>query len=387
MFNFNTDFGVFLGTSPNTLFRLNVSALDGTDVLANDAQALIEYVDFSQFCSEVHLENGVSATGTSIDLGSKTGSITLVAQDADPLDGYFIKVNSPVRLTFLGYPFGGSDLDWWFGYVKGIQKDTDATGVTRVVLTIGDQIEQLMNTETTITVVPDQTFADRWTSIYDVVAGDLPVINTRTAGGFTFPGIDIFEVPLNETITETMQGELGWLVTGRLNGIYPMSHGYLRDTLAGTPSYEIHQDVTDSHIPPTYINVSSDSTAIVSTINASLTWDAGTTFTLTDTDQADLYGNSTLDIAVNLADADNLSNWTYYALSLTGQQNIKSLSVDAVDHRNGKLHDVYLMEPGECALVNVQKAGISVNENYLISKVIHSITPDTWLTDLELWRN
>ena len=387
MFNFNTDFGVFLGTSPNTLFRLNVSALDDTDVLANDAQALIEYVDFSEFCSEVHLENGVSATGTSIDLGSKTGTITLVAQDADPLDGYFIKVNSPVRLTFKGYPAGGSDLDWWFGFVKGVSKDTDATGLTRVVLTIGDQIEQMMNVVATITEVADQTFEQRWADI-DLAVGTVVNLNTtRTAGGFTFPGIDIFEVPLNETITETMQGELGWLITTRDNTIVPMSHDWLRDTLAGTASYEIHQDVTDHHIPPTYINVSSDSTAIVSTINASLTWDAGTTFTLVDTDQADLYGNSTLDIAVNLADADNLSNWTYYAITLTGQQNIKALTVDAVDHRNGQLHEVYLMEPGECALVNVQQAGISVNENYLISKVIHSITPDTWLTDLELWRN
>jgi hypothetical protein len=387
MFDFQDNFGVFIGTSPNTLFRLNVSPLNGTDVLANDSVPLVEYVDFSQYCTEVQIENGVSAIGTTIDIGYKGGTLILARQDADPLAGYFTKVGSPIQFTFKNYPFGGSNLNWFFAYIKSIQRDTDATGLTRVVINFGDQIEQLMNTETTISVATDQTFAQRWTSIYDVVAGELPVLTTKTASGFTFPGIDIFETPLRDTINETMQGELGWLVTGRLNGIYPMSHSYLTSTLEGAHSYEIHQDVTDHHIPPTYINVSSDSQSIVSTINASLSWDAGTTFTIVDNDQADLYGNSTLDIAVNLADETNLSNWCYYAITLTGQQNIKALSVDGIDHRNAKLHDVYVMEPGECVLVNVQKGGISVNENYLISKVIHTITPDTWQTDLELWRN
>lgn len=386
MFDFNTDLGVYIGTSPNTLFRLNVSKLNGTDVLANDSQPLVEYVDFSDLCTEITIDNGVNAVGTSIDLGSKSGTIVLAAQDVDPLAGYFVKVNSPVRLTFKNYPSAGT-LDWFFAYVKGIEKDTDATGITRVVIHFGDQIEQLLNTEATITVVPDQTFAERWTSIYDLVGGELPLQPTRTTGGFTFPGIDIFEVPLADTINNTMAGELGWLVTSRLNGIYPISHTDLLNTLAGAASWEIHQDVTDHHIPPTYINVSSDSQSIISTINASLSWDTGTTYTITDNDQADLYGKSTLDVAVDLANLTNLSNWAYYGITLTGQQNIKSLTVDAVDHRNAKLHEVYLMDPGDCVLVNVQKAGISVNENYLISRVIHTITPNTWLTDLELWRN
>jgi hypothetical protein len=88
-----------------------------------------------------------------------------------------------------------------------------------------------------------------------------------------------------------------------------------------------------------------------------------------------------------LADEDNLENWAFYALTLTGNQNIKSISLDALAHKNMHLFDVYQMEPAECVLVNVQANGINVNENYLISKVTHMITPDTWQTDLELWRN
>ena len=387
MFNFNSNFGVFIGTSPNTLFRLNVSLLDGADVLANDSVSNIEYVDFSSLVTEVHIENGVSAIGTTIDVGSKSGTIILARQDADPLEGYFTKVGSPIRLTLIDYPFPGSDLNWFFGYVKSIQKDTDATGLTRVVINFGDQIEQLMNTVATIAVATDQTFAQRWTSIYDLVAADLPVLTTMTASGFTFPGIDIFEMPLTETINNTMQGELGWLVTSRLNAIYPISHTYLKNTLAGAAYYEINTTVTSDEIPPIYINQAADSEAIVSTINASLTWDAGTTSTITDTDQADLYGNSTLEIAVDLADQNQLDIWVSYAITLTGQQRIQALSLDGISHKDAELNSVYLMDPGECVLVNVQSAGTSINEKYLISKVTHAITPDTWQTDLELWRN
>jgi len=386
MFEFADHFGVFIGTSPNDLFRLNVSELDGTDVLANDAAPLIEYVDFAQYCTEVVVSNGVSAVGTTIDLGMKTGTLVFSAEGVDPFAGYFIKVNSPIKLVLKNYPTA-ADTDWFQGFVKDIQRDTDANGITRVVITLGDQIEQLMSFETTISVVADQTFEERWADI-DVAVGTLINLNTtRTTSSTLFPGIDIFETALGDTILETMLGELGWLITTRFDVVVPMSRSYLATTLAGAHSYEIHQDVTAHHIPPTYINVASSSADIVSTINASLTWDPGTTITMVDTDQADLYGNSTLDIELNLADSDNLSNWAFYALTLTGNQNIKSISVDGFDHRNMKLHEVYEMEPAECVLVNVQANGINVNENYLISKVTHMITPDTWQTDLELWRN
>jgi hypothetical protein len=386
MFEFADHFGVFIGTSPNDLFRLNVSALDGTDVLANDVAPLIEYVDFAQYCTEVVVSNGVSAIGTTIDLGMKTGTLVFSAEGVDPFAGYFIKVNSPIKLVLKNYPTA-ADTDWFQGFVKDIQRDTDANGITRVVITLGDQIEQLMSLETTISVVADETFEQRWGDI-DVAVGSLINLNvSRTTSSVLFPGIDIFETALGDTILETMLGELGWLITTRFDVVVPMSRSYLATTLAGAHSYEIHQDVTDHHIPPTYINVASSSADIVSTINASLTWDPGTTITMVDTDQADLYGNSTLDIELNLADSDNLSNWAFYALTLTGNQNIKSISVDGFDHRNMKLHKVYEMEPAECVLVNVQANGIDVNENYLISKVTHMITPDTWQTDLELWRN
>jgi hypothetical protein len=390
-FDFQRHFGVFIGTSPNDLFRLNVSALDGTDVLANDAAPLIEFVDFTEYCTEVMVSNGVSAMGTTIDLGMKTGTLVFSAEGVDPFAGYFIKVSSPIKLVLTGYPSGGSDTDWFQGFVKDIQRDTDANGITRVVITLGDQIEQLMSLETTISEIADQTFEQRWADI-DLAVGTLINLNTsRTTSSTLFPGIDIFETALGDTILETMLGELGWLITTRFDVVVPMSRSYLATELSGLHKYEIKQEVTGStsaiRIPATYINVGSSSADIVSTINASLTWDPGTVITMVDTDQADLYGNSTLDIELNLADEDNLSNWAFYALTLTGNQNIKSISVDGLNHRNMHLHEVYEMEPAECVLVNVQANGINVNENYLISKVTHMITPDTWQTDLELWRN
>jgi hypothetical protein len=257
---------------------------------------------------------------------------------------------------------------------------------------LGDQIEQLMSFETTISEIADQTFEERWADIDVAFGTSIANLNTsRTTSTTLFPGIDIFETALGDTILETMLGELGWLMTTRFDVIVPMSRSYLATELAGAHKYEIKQQVTGSmsgiRIPATYINVSSSSADIVSTINASLTWDPGTVITMVDTDQADLYGNSTLDIELNLADETNLSRWATYALTLTGNQNIKSISVDGLNHKNMHLHEVYEMEPAECVLVNVQANGISVNENYLISKVTHMITPETWQTDLELWRN
>jgi hypothetical protein len=388
MFDFQTNLGVNLLVSPLNGFRLNISALDGPDLLATDSAPDQEYVNFAQFCSEVIYSNGVTATGTTIDLGSKTGTIVLSAEDADPLEGYLLKISDLVAISLNDY-IGAGEVYVLEGVVKSIQRDTDSTGLNRVIINFGDQIEQLNSTEMTISEIADQTFSERWTAIDANLDLTLSLLKSGTLGEaeFTFPGIDIFETAVGDTVLETMQGELGWLYTDNVGVIWPVCHGYLADQLDGPVSWTISNTVTSTEIPPTYINRSSSSDSIVSTINAALTWDPGTTISFTDTDQADLYGNSTLDVEVNLADETNLSNWAFYGLTLTGQQNIQALSLDAINHANSELYDVYYMNPTDCVLVNVQQGATSVNENYLISRVTHTITPNTWQTDLELWRN
>lgn len=388
MFDFQTNLGVNLLVSPLNGFRLNISALDGPDLLGTDGAPDQEYVNFSHLCSEVIYSNGVTATGTTIDLGSKTGTIVLSAEDADPLEGYLLKINDLVAISLNDY-IGAGEVYVLEGVVKSIQRDTDSTGLNRVIINFGDQIEQLTSTEMTISEIADQTFSERWTAIDANLDLTLSLLKSGTLGEpeFTFPGIDIFETAVGDTVLETMQGELGWLYTDNVGVIWPVCHGYLSEQLAGTPSWTISNTVTSTEIPPTYINRSSSSDSIVSTINAALTWDPGTTISFTDTDQADLYGNSTLNVEVNLADEANLSNWAFYGLTLTGQQNIQALSLDAINHENSELYDVYNMNPTDCVLVDVQQGATSVNENYLISRVTHTITPNTWQTDLELWRN
>jgi hypothetical protein len=279
-------------------------------------------------------------------------------------------------------------VNWFKAKVSGLQRDVDANGLNRVVIMLGDQIEQLTSSEVTISEIADQTFYERWQAIQNSVLGDVPlslIYAVPTYEQFTFPGIDIFETALLDTVNETMAGELGWLVTSNQNDILPYSHGALIQEL-GVPQWEIHQDVTDHHIPPTYINLGSDTQSIVNTINASLSWDPGTIVSVVDTDSRDLVGAKTADVEVNLADETQLTNFANYALTLSDQQNVRSIAFDCFDHKTQKLYDLWQFQPATCVRVNIQAGQINVDENYLVSRITHTITPETWQTELELWR-
>jgi hypothetical protein len=384
MFNISTDLKVLINVPKTTGLFYNLGNWDeenwGADVDG------YEYVNFSHRCSEIQTLNGVTAIGTTIDLGAKQGTVILVAQDEDPLDGRTVVIGTQLWLQ-VDVPIFG-EIVWFKANVTGLQRDADSNGLNRVIITVGDQIEQLTSSEVTIYEPLDQTFYQRWQSILNSVLGDVP-ISLIYAGvpyaQFTFPGIDIFETALLDTVNETMAGELGWLVTNNQGEIYPYAHGALLAEL-GVPQWEIHQDVTDGHIPPTYINQGSDTQSIINTLNTSLTWDPATVVSVVDTDNRDLVGAKTLDIEVNLANETELTKFANYALTLSDQQNIKAISFDCFDHRNHKLYDLWQFQPATCVRVNIQSGQINVDENYLVSRITHTITPDTWQTDLELWR-
>lgn len=386
MFNIKEDLKVLIRVPNTTELFYNVNNWDEAN-WGDDADDGYEFVDFSHRCSEIQTSNGVTAIGTTIDLGAKSGTVILVAEDEDPLDGRMVIIGTDVWLQVTVPTFG--DVVWFKAKVNGLQRDVDSTGLNRVVIGLGDQIEQLTSSEVTISEIADQTFYERWLSIQASVLGDVPlelIYAVPTYAQFTFPGIDIFETALLDTINETMQGELGWLVTNNNGSIYPYSHGALIQEL-GVPQWEIREVNTDHHIPPTYINQGSDTQSVVNVLNAALSWDTATVVSVVDTDSRDLVGSKTADIEVNLADETQLTDFANYALTLSGQQNIKSISFDCFDHRTQKLYDLWQFQPATCVLVNVTAGQLAVNENYLVSRITHSITPETWLTDLELWRN
>ena len=384
MFNLSTDLEVLIQVPKTTGLYYNIGNWDeqnwGADV--DD----FEFVNFAHRCSEIQTSNGVTAIGTTIDLGAKSGMVILTAQDSDPLEGRTVIIGTNIWLQVTVPVFG--DIVWFKAKVNGLQRDADSAGLNRVILTLGDEIEQLTSSEVTISVVPDQTFYERWQSIQNSVLGDVPIsliYAVPTYAQFSFPGIDIFETALLDTVNETMAGELGWLVTNNQGEIYPYAHGALLSEL-GIPQWTINADGSGGNIPPTYVNQGSDSQSIINTLNTSLTWDPGTVISVVDTDSRDLVGAKTADIEVNLANETELQAFANYALTLSDQQNIKSLTFDCFNHADSTLYDLWQMQPATCLAVDITAGQIAVNENYLISKINHQITPDTWQTDLELWR-
>lgn len=385
MFNLSTDLRVLISVPKNEGLFFNIGNWDEQNWGADSGG--YEFINFAHRCSEIQTTNGVGAVGTTIDLGAKQATIILVAQDADPMDDRTLVIGTQIHLQVDVPVFG--EIEWFKATVSGVQRDVDSEGLNRVIITLGDQIEQLTSSEVTIDALgADQNFYERWQAIQNSVLGDVPIdliYAVPTYAQFEFVGIDIFETALLDTVNETMAGELGWLVTNNQGTIYPFSHGALLTEL-GLPQWLINQDGSGHGIPPTYINQGSDTQSIINTLNTALTWDPATIISVVDTDSRDLVGAKTLDVEVNLANASELLAFANYALTLSDQQNIKSLSFDCFNHRDGNLYELWQMQPGTCLQLDVRTGQLHVDENYLISRINHIITPNTWQTDLELWR-
>jgi hypothetical protein len=152
------------------------------------------------------------------------------------------------------------------------------------------------------------------------------------------------------------------------------------------PIVILADDATDHHIDISAINRETDTTQIINNIKVTLEQDANTSATYIDSDSIDLFGQNSIELALDVYDQTDLDNYIAYAGTATARPKIKSVAIDAISHKNRKLHDVWKLYPSAPVQVQINQADFAINERYLVTRVAHHITPEVWETELELWR-
>ena len=98
-----------------------------------------------------------------------------------------------------------------------------------------------------------------------------------------------------------------------------------------------------------------------------------------------LYGSLATEVTTrhyNDVDAD-----TWINQITLGEPTRRVLDISArVINRDGTVNENLLREPMDVCNVSISNANLTIDENYYITRVQYSLTPDQWLTTMELWR-
>lgn len=393
----NHHLGVFIEAGALGVFRLGFSELNGPDVLGNGSTSYT-YTDFSSYLTEVTIDNGVSFDGTVASYDGNNATITLFSPTDDPTAGYVIKVGNRIKVTLENYVPSISSQPFYTGVIKSIERIIDDVGNHTTRITAGDEVQAaLSNVVDYLLVSTGLTAYGRLAAVKAVVPGwsatmdGINAIYALTYGSSTDSFVQgeyvIDSVAVADFINETVLNEAGWLVADTTGLPTFLPHKYLTDGLVGTPVVTFSENETDSHIAISHLNQDSSTNSAINSYRVEDIYDPLTFFTGVNQDSIDLYGRNHQDLAVNLTNDAEYQKYLAYLLTFTGQQKIKSISAEAVHHKNRQLSDVWKLWPGSTVLVDVTMGSTAINENYIVSRVSHQITPDLWTTDVELWRN
>jgi hypothetical protein len=233
--------------------------------------------------------------------------------------------------------------------------------------------------------------ADFW-AIRPLSVGDIEVQSQ-------FPDLAVIDQALGDAVVETVSGEGAWLVSQvgvwvedrpitYMPTVWAISRYFINQALNDTPILTLCDDDHDSHAAITFANGESDTLALINELQVSLLSDPSTFVKYTDQDAIDLFGKNPNEISLNLWDEAEITKFMDWAKKAMTPPKIKNISLDAIAHKNRKLHDVWKLAPSSTVKVEINnQPGFKVDEIYLVTRIVHRITPESWETDLELWRN
>lgn len=399
----NHHLGVFLylntPASP-ALFRLGVSVLGGSDVLGDTGTGK-SWQNYQEHVTEINVDNTITLTGVNPEY---TGlMIDLVLRfDTDLLADTGFSVGTWIKITLEDYVPSVSSEPIWYAKIKSFTKELDAYGTFIYTIHAEDVLQDVLATPVTdftpVNLDGKQILDEAGVNLD---ANPLPVpdfttnrlIQPEMAYGVNAYYWEDYELAVTDgTYADLVQpitqgAAVWWYNKGNDPVIYGIGHRELVSDLYRSPVVTFASDETDSRIAVDFINVSQNSTAIINDVLLSLAWDPATVEQYTNQDLIDLYGRNKQELSFDFVDNQGLIRYRNMILNANRPNVIKSLSCDAIIHKNRKLSDVWKLYPSSMVTVDITTPDVTIAQDYYVSGIKHTITPDGWTTTVELWKD
>lgn len=202
---------------------------------------------------------------------------------------------------------------------------------------------------------------------------------------------------LNETsgtiFEQYVDAELGWLYCNRDGEVRYYTRADI-NTIQGDPFSSSNRTVSNVHSTDVLhvcmdaIDLQYDSDNLVNVVrvtNAATSLKSVSTNSTSVTD----YGRQLADFTVRFNPASpssTLANWATEVVNAANPKLIKSVSV-LVINRDGNANGVLLNDIGSPLQVEFASTGLpTLQQNYIVARQHHVITPDHWTLDLDIWK-
>jgi len=364
-------------------FVINVSLLGGDDVLAPSSGLKWQEVTCSVASANISV-GGQLQDSIFFQPEPATANLTLQSFDLDPTVNKNIRASTKFRVRLEDDEI---DRILFQGFIDTINVTYYPQGPNLIQITGFDAYKSLVNSR----------FA-----VWDTTSFGSSISDDETwelIGLYSGLGLSPYSVHLGgrlPTVSET-DVQVSSIVNDALivgNGLVWLDQDteelvVIHRTGAADPTPETyiignnHGD--DYHLCMSEINVFSDADAVYNSLRVYQSFDPLTFVTRKDQDSIDLYGESAINIGINVPTVTQLNNWADRVFNHRSANQVNMVQTPTID-RLGTLTEAAVFTPGMTVGVSYTKDQLDIEGFYTIIKVSHRIDVDNWFTTLELWK-
>lgn len=408
-FNVATDLKVemFLPNEVDNLFIIGISTIGGTDVLGASNAFIIgtSLIGSADILTDntmpgfdwIPLE-GITASAT-INTGGRvtsslyyqpeagTASVTMQSLNYDPTVNNSVRPGAKIRIRV---DDGLINKTLFNGWVDTINVGYGAEGWNTINIAATDVWKRIVNTRV---ATYDTTIYHGGSHATPLEAITLAVENAgyamsadSVALNHKLPTVSKTNVIVNTFINDALKTGLGISWVDQETGEVVVVPRPTYSTTAPVGTWTIGNNHGEPyHLCMSDIKVQADGDVIFNSLRVENSNDSAEYVVKIDQDSIDLYGQMALDVQLNTTPDGQLTKWTDEVFAQSPTKLVKTVQTPAIN-RQGTLTDAAFFTPGTLIGVKYTEAPLDINDYYSVVKVSHSISPDQWFTNLELWK-
>lgn len=381
-FDIKTDFKLEIYVPAVTDFTLGVSELGSTKVLSAAGSS---WIDIGSTMASVNITNGPQVL-SQIYTQPQPGALIARFQSATYDPNFNRKVRPGILIKCSVKDRFGNWVQLFYGTIATLDAVYNYDGSNIITMVANDPLYDLVNKTadgfTSIGGITTDNFISYAMTYLDTApyfVSDTGVAHmTSVTGDYTVGEL------LNSAVT-CEQGLLWYEPI--ISGFYFKNRNYVKTAITTTPQTyfsDVHSS-SPTHSCYQDIQIGSQSNQLVNNVYSTST-DGTFSRHGFNTDSIQLYGNRVMRINLDLdKTATEFTGWNQAAVGRIVQQSVQALTYKPIS-RNGELNDAVKLFVGSCVNVVKTIGSDTINQNFMVVNISHTIEPTTWQTTLGLWK-
>jgi len=394
VFKLTSDLEISLYTYASDVFLWGVTRWDDGDKW-DSGSSVQSWIDISGVVGSVEITNGLTLEQGLTRPEPATATIVFQSSTYDPFNNLTVRTGTPIRIRVRPNP--DTDPSTWVTLFQG-KIDTASASYNEyftntVTLVCVTKLRDYLNYSVTDGITfPPFLYAYQWLEGFPYFYPSVSIAYSGSKYGYLLDGIDTIEpVNFGELINQLLDANLGAIVYKPITlATSVLGYYYIQDELgqidSATSVLDFEAASSSNPIRASFydLTIGYDTEQITNEVTLTTVSGYGP-ITRKNTNSVELYGSLSSEIVTrhyNDTDAE-----TFIDQLTLGEPQRRVLDISArVINRDGTVNKNLLREPMDVCNVTINNANLAIDENYYITRITHTLTPDQWLTNMELWR-